>query len=555
MRSRTVERRSSGGVGSTADFGPILPDLSLGAVNSAGKDEGTHRHNAGVRSSDDRVPINSPLMEDRDGRVYHQIIQACLESEVNVFSLPGPVQPTGIRPISMTEIGQLPSKDLENRGSNCLRNMGGRATSDSALDSAGCAIQEGVDGEPHLRRLKRRSIDGADYIMPFVGGKLIQRVPDLAQAVDGDGEVSVSTGEGAGTSDAMNMTLLLHSMTLDKITVMLPLVMFGTLLLVLVVFGMAFCCLRQAEETYHININAIENRRRRKRNLRRRRKSGASIGAAEEGHITVRPGAPTGQPEVGNTNRGWFLQRWYNSLRGDATPKLASFSGAEVTSQRSPKSNLRRARGLDGGQDTRDPSYILGAVSDRLQQTRGPLFLPTIWSGGGGESSATGKAVLAARGKRDEGASLNTAMMSGRMHGAKGDTSTGFLQEPISSTESTGLSGNPGSDLTLTHSPVEAFTGTSCADAQEALRSEGTFRMTVGGEPSIPDNLREPKEFVRVRPDLYLSGPGAGGTSESSEPWKDSWTGGTGAILRGREGDTMGGEDEEGPSRTVEVEV
>ncbi|CUS08877.1 unnamed protein product, partial [Tuber aestivum] len=182
---------------------------------------------------------------------------------------------------------------------------------------------------------------------------------------------------------------------------------------------------------------------------RRRRKHRASTGAAEEGDVRVPPGAPAGQPEVGNANRDWFFQRWYNSSRGDAAPKTVSFSGAEVVSQRNPKSNLRWARGLDGGQDTRDPSYILDAVSDRLQQARAhPRSLSTIWSDGGPESSATAGTVLATGRKSSGGASIDASTMNRRMHGAKGDNRADFHQGFASTIEGAGLSGNPSSELT-----------------------------------------------------------------------------------------------------------
>ncbi|PUU83249.1 hypothetical protein B9Z19DRAFT_1073346 [Tuber borchii] len=247
------------------------------------------------------------------------------------------------------------------------------------------------------------------------------------------------------------MTLLFNSMTADKLAVLLPIVMFGTLLLVLVIFGMTFCCLRRAEETYYINIRA----RHGNRDSRRRRKNNASTGAAEEGDITVPPRASGDQFEVGSTKNGWFLQRWYNSLGGDAAPKTVSFSGAEVIPHRNPRSNLGWAKGIDG-RDTRDPSYVLDAVSDRLRQTQGrPRSLSTIRSDGGLGSSATAGAVLATGRGSSEDASPNATMMSRKMHGAKGDAGTNFRQELMSTIETTGLSENPSSDLTLTHSPGE----------------------------------------------------------------------------------------------------
>ncbi|RPA96545.1 hypothetical protein L873DRAFT_1791536 [Choiromyces venosus 120613-1] len=549
MRSRIVQRRSNKELRSTGDFGRILSGAPLDAVDPAGKGQSWP-------PSDSRVSISSPLMADYNGQVYHKIIQARSENAAHVFNSPESVPATGVRPVYMNEIGQLLSKDLGTRERNGLLNIGERTVCDSALAPVGCAVQEGVDGRLHPRSLKRRSIDGSDYIMPFVRGNPIQLVPDLAQTVNENGEAPMVTTEIAEATEATNMTLLFHSMTLDKLAVVLPLVMFGTLLLVLVVFGMTFCCLRQAEETYHINIKAIENRRRRNRSSRRRRKHNASTGAAEEGDITVPPGAYTGQPGAGNTNNSWFLQRWYNLLRGDNTIKKVPFSTPEEMAQRIKKENEMWARGLDGGQDSRDPSYILDAVSDRLQQTRGrPRSLSTIWSDGVPESSAPAKAVLATGRKSSEGASPNTAMMSRRMHGAKGDSITDVHQESISTTGTTGISENPSSELALTLSPVECSTDTLGPGIQEPLRSEGTFRMIIDEDLSIPDNLREPKEFVRViRPDLYLSGPGTGDTSEPSETGKDSWIEDNGTILRRREGDTntRGRKDEAGPLGNVE---
>ena len=68
---------------------------------------------------------------------------------------------------------------------------------------------------------------------------------------------------------------------------------------------------------------------------------------------------------------------------------------------------------------------------------------------------ATGGAVLAKGRGRGKGTSPNATMTSRRMHGAKGDVSTNFRQEFMSTIETTGLSGNPSSDVTLTHSSGE----------------------------------------------------------------------------------------------------
>ena len=422
----------------------IQPDPSLGVIGPTGEGEGTLRPDAGVS-------ISSPLMVDQNGRVYHQITQAHSEDRAHIFNLPGPVLPTGIQSISTDEIGQLLSKDSGDEENDCLPNRSGRTASGSVLALTSCAVQEGIDGKPYLW-CPKRPIGGSDYLLPPVEGNPAQLVPDLVQAMDGNEEAPVGAGGGAGASGATNMTLLFNSMTVDKLAVLLPIVMFGTLLLVLVIFGVTFCCLRQAEETYYINIRA----RHGNRDSRRRRKNNTSIGAAEEGDIMVPPRASGDQVEVGGTKNGWFLQRWYNSLGGDAAPKRVSFSSAEVIPHRNPRSNLGWAKGIDGGRDTRDPSYVLDAVSDRLRQTQGrPRSLSTIRSDGGLGSLATAGAVLATGRGSSEDASPNATMMSRRMHGAKGDVSTNFRQEFMSTIETTGLSGNPSSDVTLTHSSGE----------------------------------------------------------------------------------------------------
>jgi len=453
MSSRAVKRRSNGKVDNTANFEPTQPDPSLDAVVPAGNDEGTLGLNAGARPGDNRVSISSLLMADQNGRVYYQIIQAGSEDGEQFFDLPGQVLLTEIQLISTNEIGQLQSKGFENRESDCLLNMGGRTAPGSALAPDGCAVQQGVDGKPHLMRPKG-SVDGSDCVLPFVEGNPIQLAPGLVQVMNGGSEVRMGTGGGAGARGATDVTLLLQSMTFDKLAVLLPIVMIGTLLLVLIIFGMTFCCLRQAEETYHINIRAVGDKRHRYRNSRRRRKNNASTGAAEEGDITAPPGASVGQHGAGSTRKGWFLQRWYNSLRGDAAPKKVSFASAEVISHPDPRSIPGWVKGLDGGQDTRDPSYVLDAVSNRLQQTEGrPRRLSAIWSDDGPGSSFTSGTVLTTGRGRSEDASPNAAVMSRKMHGAKGDTSTNFRQEFMSTTETTGRSGDPSSDLTPTHSP------------------------------------------------------------------------------------------------------
>jgi len=373
--------------------------------------------------------------------------------------------PSAIHLTELEDDGRMGSRAVKRRSNGKVGNTANfePIQPNSSLDAVGPAgkdegtlrlntVQEGVDGKPYLRSL-RGSVDGSDYVPPFVEGNPIQPVPDLAYAVNGDG-APVGAGRGGGASTAIDVTLLLQSMTLNKLAVMLPIVMFGTLLLVLIIFGMAFCCLRQAEETYHINIRTIESKGYRNRYSRRRRKNSASTGAAEEGNITVLHRASADQPGVGSTKKGWFLQRWYNSLKGDAAPRTVSFSTAEVISHRNPRSNLGMAKGLDGGQDTRDPSYVLDAVSDRLQQTQGRLRpLSTIWSDGGLGSSSTPGVVLATGRERSEGASPNATMVGRRMHGAKGDASTNLRHEFMSTTETTELSGDPSSNLTLTCSP------------------------------------------------------------------------------------------------------
>jgi len=428
----------------------IQPDPSLGVIGPTGEGEDTLRPNARARSGHSPVSISSPLMVDQNGGVCHQVTQAHSEDGAHVFNMPGPVLPTGIQSISTDGIGQLLSKGSGNGENDCLLNMGGRTASGSALAPTGCAVQEGVDGKPYLWSPKR-SIGGSDYLQPPVEGNPTQLVPDLVQAMNGNEEAPVGAGGGAGASGATNMTLLFNSMTVDKLAVLLPIVMFGTLLLVLVIFGVTFCCLRQAEETYYINIRAIESKRHGNRDSRRRRRNNASTGAAEEGDITVPPRASGDQLEVGSTKKGWFLQRWHNSLISDAAPKTVSFASAEVVPHRNPRSNLGWAKGIDCGRDTRDPSYVLDAVSDRLRQTQGrPRSLSTIQSDGGLGSLATAGAVLATG---SEDTSPNATMMSRRMHGAKGDASTNCRQEFMNAIETTGLSGNPSSDLTLTHSP------------------------------------------------------------------------------------------------------
>jgi len=216
------------------------------------------------------------------------------------------VLPTGIQLISMNEIRQLQSKGLENRESDCLRHMDGQTAPGSALAPDGRAMQQEVDGRPYLMSASR-SVDGTDFVLPFVEGNTIQPAPGLVPVMNGSVEARVGTSGGAGARGATDMTLLLQSMTLDKLAVVLPIVMFGMLLLVLVIFGMAFCCLRQAEETFHINIRAVGDKRHRYRNSRRRRKNIASTGAAEEGDIPVPPRASVGQPVARSTNKGSFL--------------------------------------------------------------------------------------------------------------------------------------------------------------------------------------------------------------------------------------------------------
>ena len=427
----------------------IQPDPLLGVIGPTGGGEGTLGPDAGARLGHSRVSISSPLMVDQDGRVHHQITQAHSEDGAHIFNLPGPVLPTGIQSISTDGIGQLPSKDSGDEENDCLPNMSGRTASGSVLAPTGCAVQEGVDGKPYLWSSKS-SVGGSDYFLPPVEGNPTQLVPDLVQAMNGNEEAPVGAGGGAGASGATNMTLLFNSMTVDKLAVLLPIVMFGTLLLVLVIFGVTFCCLRQAEETYYINIRA----RHGNRDSRRRRKNNASARAAEEGDITVPPRESGDQVEVGSTKNGWFLQRWYNSLRGDAAPGTVSFSSAEVIPHRNPRSNLGWAKGIDGDRDTRDPSYVLSAVSDRLRQTQGrPRSLSTIRSDGGPGSLATAGAVLATGRGGSEDTSPNATMMSRRMHGAKGDAGINFRQEFMSTIEATGTSGNPSSDLTPTDSP------------------------------------------------------------------------------------------------------
>jgi len=151
------------------------------------------------------------------------------------------------------------------------------------------------------------SVDGSDFVLPFLETNPIQPAPGLVQVMNGSEEARVGTGGGAGARGATDVTLLLQSMTLDKLAIVLPIVMLGMLLLVLVIFGMAFSCLRQAEQTYHINIRAVGDKRHRYRNSRRRRKNNASTRAAEEGDIAASPKTSVGQPGAVSTKKGLFL--------------------------------------------------------------------------------------------------------------------------------------------------------------------------------------------------------------------------------------------------------
>ncbi|PUU72349.1 hypothetical protein B9Z19DRAFT_687905 [Tuber borchii] len=139
-------------------------------------------------------------------------------------------------------------------------------------------------------------------------------------------------------------------------------------------------------------------------------------------------------------------------------------------------------------------------------------------------------------------------MMSQRMHGAKGDVSTSFRQEFMSAIETTGLSENPSSDLTLPHSLVKGFTDTPGPGRREALGSED---KDIG----IPDNVRERKEFVcMASPDQYPFGSGTEDTSESSEAGKDGRIEDSGTTFIMREGGARRREHEAGPSGTREDE-
>ena len=151
------------------------------------------------------------------------------------------------------------------------------------------------------------SVDGSDFVLPFLETNPIQPAPGLVQVMNGSEEARVGTGGGAGVRGATDVTLLLQSMTLDKLAIVLPIVMLGMLLLVLVIFGMAFSCLRQAEQTYHINIRAVGDKRHRYRNSRRRRKNNASTGAAEEGAIAVSPQTLWASPGQGGLRRACFF--------------------------------------------------------------------------------------------------------------------------------------------------------------------------------------------------------------------------------------------------------
>jgi len=264
MNSRAVKRRPKGEVGNTANFEPTQPNRSLNAVGPARNDEGTLRLNARAWQCENRVSISSLLMTARNGKVYCQITQASSQ-DGDQFDLPGHVLPTGIPLISMNEIRQLQSTGLDNRESDCLLNMDGRTALGSAVAPDGRAVLQGVDGKPYLMR-PRGSVDGSDFVLPFVEANPIQRAPGLVQVLNRSEEAQVGTGGGPGACGVTDLTLLLQSITLDTLAVVLPIVMFGTLLLVLVIFVIAFCCLRQEEETYYINIRAVGDKRHGHRN-------------------------------------------------------------------------------------------------------------------------------------------------------------------------------------------------------------------------------------------------------------------------------------------------
>ena len=99
-----------------------------------------------------------------------------------------------------------------------------------------------------------------------------------------------------------------------------------------------------------------------------------------------------------------------------------------------------------GGLWLRDRFYV--RIFDNGERQLG---FSVLLDDGGLGSSATAGTILAPGRGRSECASPNAAMMSRRMHGARGDASTSFRQGFMSAIETAGLSGNPRSDLTLTH--------------------------------------------------------------------------------------------------------
>jgi hypothetical protein len=83
---------------------------------------------------------------------------------------------------------------------------------------------------------------------------------------------------------------------------------------------------------------------------------------------------------------------------------------------------------------------------------------------------------------------------------------------------------------------------------EEAALTLGTYRMMIEADLSIPDNLREPREFIRImRPDLFQSS-----TESASEPEgasKDGWVEDHGTVLRRHVGGKgKGKEGQEEPS-------
>ena len=496
--------------------------------------------------------------------------------------------------------GRVHRRDIRKRSAE---NAGGSVCQVAPGPAPGpvyCPIQADGNGRAHPGRFSRRSgghLDGK----PEIKGGPFYPFPGLAPAFNVEGgstESSLNATENLETNSTINrgdMARIFHSMSMDNLAVLLPVVMFGTLLLILIVFAMTFCCLRQAEETYNINIKGIENMKHRKRSAKQRRRNGASTGAAEEGQGWAQPGMVQGQAGIdpSSNNRSWFLQRWYTSLRGDSGHKVVSFAPSpEIAPQRSAMKSTPWSRHVDGGHDSgdpRDPSYVLEAVADRLQQqqiARGrPRSLSTIWSDGASAELPGGKAVLVTGRRGSDSVSQGTGRMSRRMHGAKVEAGTAFRQDeggsapsaqtsgegttPPSTPKTTSGSGStltgsggqgtdpsysiePGADFGAATELVSSDPSSELLD--EAVLTLGTYRMMIEADLSIPDNLREPREFIRVmRPDLFQSSSET--TLESGDANQNGWVEDHGTILRRHSGAKEKGNEEAEVKAEAEAEV